>query len=121
MTLSVSAQASPVGSKIIVQTVADATANNDVTGTVGSIYQIQIDNTANSDNSAYLKIFDNAAPVIGTTAPDFIFKCPANTKIDIAVIAGLAFNNLSFIAVTTGGTTGAVAPTNPVIVKMVTT
>lgn len=121
MTLSVSQQVSPVGSKIVVQTVANATANNDVTGTTGSIYQVEIDNTANSDNAAYLKIYDNASPVVGTTAPDFIFKCPINQRINIAVIGGLSFTNLSFAVVISGGTSGVTNPTNPVIVKMVTT
>ncbi len=121
MTLSVSKQASPVGSTLVVQTDANSTSNNNVTGGVGSIYQIEIDNTANSDNACYLKIYDNASPTIGTTAPDFIVKCPVNRKINLVSVDGLDFSILSFAVVVSGGTSGTTDPTNAVVVKMVTT
>lgn len=121
MTLSVSTQASPVGAKLIVQTDADETANNDVTGTSGSIYMIEIDNEGNADNAAYLKLYDNASPTIGTTSPDWVFKVAVNQKRSIVVPSGLDFTNLSFACVISGGTAGTTGPTSAVIVKIVTT
>ncbi len=120
MTLSVSDQAPPVGSKLIVQTEAKEVADNDVTGAAGSIYQLDVDNTGNSDNPAFLKLYDNAAPTVGTDPPDFIFKVPVNQRRNIVAIDGLDFTNLSFACVTAGGTAGVTPPTNPVIVKLVT-
>ena len=120
MTLSVSDQVAPVGSKLIVQTDTDENANNDVTGAAGTIYQVEIDNSANPTTAAYLKIYDNAAPTVGTTAPDLIFRVPVNQTRNFVVPSGFDFTNLSFACVTTGGTAGTTPLTNPVIVKMVT-
>jgi hypothetical protein len=120
MTLSVSDQVPPVGTKLIVNDDADETSNNSVTGASGSIYQLEIDNTNNSDNPAYLKIYDNASPVVGTTAPDFIFKAAISKTMSLAIPSGLPFNSLSFAVVVSGGTAGTTGPTNPVIVRMVT-
>lgn len=120
MTLSISTQVSPVGTKLIVDTAAGATANNSVTGTSGSIYMIDIDNELNT-SASYLKIYDSAAPTIGTSIPDHTFKIPSSQRRCIAILEGLDFTNLSYACVTTGGTAGTTGPTNPVVVRMVTT
>ena len=121
MTLSVSTQASPVGSKLVVDTDVDETAKTSVTGAAGTIYMIDVDNEDNSDNAAYLKIYDNAAPTIGTSSPDMIFRVPVNQKRSFVIPDGLDFNDLSFCCVVSGGTAGTTGPTNAVTVKMVTT
>lgn len=120
MSLSVSTQVSPVGNKLIVQTSATATADNNVTGEAGAIYNIELDNSSNS-SSVYLKIYDNASPVVGTTAPDHTFRVKGNQLRSVVAPQGLDFDYLSFACVTTGGTAGTTSPTNPVIVRMVTT
>lgn len=121
MALKVSDQVPPVGTKLIVQDDANSAPNNSVTSAAGSIFQIDVDNEANSDNPAFLKIYDNASPTVGTTPPDFIFKVPVNQRRSMVIPDGLDFNDLSFAVVTTGGTAGTTDPTNPVAVKMVTT
>ena len=121
MTLKVSEQVPPVGTKLIVDDNANATAKTSVTGAAGSIFQIDVDNSGNGDNACFLKIYDNPSPVIGTTAPDLIFKVPVNIKLSVVCPDGIAFNDLSFAVLTQGGTAGTVSPTAPVIVKMVTT
>jgi len=120
MTLSVSTQVSPVGTKLVKNTDANATASTNVTGTSGTIYMIDVDNTGNPADVAYLKIYDAATPVVGTTDPDFIFKIPVNQRRQIVVPDGLDFTILSFAVVTVAGTPGIVAPSNPVIVQLVT-
>jgi hypothetical protein len=121
MTLSVSSQVAPVGTKLVVQTDANSTPNNAVTSAAGKIYQIDVDNEANSDNAAYLKIYDNASPTVGTTPPDFVLKVPVNQRRNMVIPDGLDFTDLSFAVVTAGGTAGTTDPTNPVVVKLVTT
>jgi len=120
MTLSVSTQVSPIGTKLIKDTDANATAENDVTGAAGSIYMIDIDNTANAVDAAYLKIYDNASPTVGTTDPDFIIKVPVNERRQVVCPDGLDFTNLSFAVLNAGGTGGTTAPASAVIVQMVT-
>ena len=121
MTLSVSDQVPPVGTKLIVQDEATEVSDNDVTGAAGSMYQLDVNNEANSDNPAFLKIYDNVAPDVGTDAPDFILRVPVNQRRGLVLPDGWDFTNLSFACVTTGGTAGTTAPTNPVVVKIVTT
>ncbi len=119
MTLSVSTQVSPVGSNLIKETSAGATANNDVTGTSGTIYMIEVDNAANS-SSSFMKIYDDAAPTIGTTVPDHVFRVPANQVRQIVCPGGMDFSNLSFAVVTAGGTMGTTSPASAVVVAIVT-
>jgi hypothetical protein len=120
MTLSISTQVSPIGSKLIVDTVANATSKNSVTGAAGTIYMIDIDNTGNSVAS-YFKIFDTATVTVGTTVPDYVFKIPSSQRRCIAIPEGLDFTNLSCACTTAGGTAGTTGPTNAVTVRMVTT
>ena len=120
MTTYVSTQVNPVGTKLVVSDDANATAQNAVTGAAGKIYMLEIDNSNNPAEAVYLKIYDNPAPVVGTTAPDFIFKMPANQNQPIACPGGLDFTTLSFAVTTSPGTSGSANPSNPVTVKMVT-
>ena len=119
MTLSVSTQVSPVGGKLIVETSAGATPNNNVTGAGGTLYMVDVDNEGNPADQACLKIYDNASPVVGTTAPELVFRVPANTRRNFVIPDGWSFSALSFACVTGAGTAGSVAPANPVPVKMV--
>jgi hypothetical protein len=119
MPLSVSTQVSPVGSKLIVETSAGATANNNVTGAAGTLYMVDVDNTGNDADPAYLKIYSDPAPVVGTTAPDFVVLVGVNKRRAIVIPEGWAFAALSFACVTAGGTAGVTPPTNPVAVRMV--
>ena len=120
MTLSVSTQVSPVGTKLVKNTDAGATASTNVTGTSGTIYMVDVDNTANVADVAYLKIYDDAAPVVGTTAPDFVIKVPVNKRRQMVVPDGLDFTILSFAVVTSPGTAGIANPSSAVIVQLVT-
>lgn len=120
MTVSVSTQVSPVGTKLIKDTDAGATASTDVTGTSGSIFMIDVDNTANVADAAYLKIYDAASPTVGTTVPDFVLKVPANQRRAMVAPDGLDFSALSYAVVTAGGTSGTTAPSSTVTLSMVT-
>lgn len=119
MSLSVSTQVSPVGSKLIVETAAGATANNNVTGAAGTLYMADVDNTANVATPAYLKVYNAAAPTVGSTAPDLILAVPAATRRTFVIPEGWAFSFLSFACVTTPGTAGSTSPAANVPVRMV--
>ena len=120
MTVSVSTQVSPVGTKLVKDTDANEVAQTNVTGAAGTIYMLDIDNTGNPADVAYLKIYDDAAPTVGTTDPDFIFKVPVNQRRQIVCPDGLDFAALSYAVVTSGGTPGTTGPTNPVEISLVT-
>ena len=121
MTLSVSTQVSPIGSKLIIQTSATSAADNDVTGASGILYMVDVDNGSNGSNPAYLKVYDNASPTVGTTAPDLIFKVAASLRRSFVIPEGIAFTNLSMACVIEAGTAGTTDPTSDVPVRLVTT
>lgn len=118
--VTVSPQSNPVAAKLVVDADADGTAENDMTGTTGSIFLVDVDNTANAAAS-FVKLYDAAAPTVGTTAPDWIFKIPASVRRVFACTEGVAFATaLSMACVTAGGTAGATGPTSSVIVRLLT-
>lgn len=120
MTLSVSTQVSPIGTKLIKEDDANATAQNNVTGTSGKIYMAVLDNSGNPTEAVYLKIYDNAAPTVGSTDPDFIIRAPQNQRVNMVFPDGLDFTTLSFAVVTAGGTSGTTNPSFAVEVQLVT-
>lgn len=87
----------------------------------GTVYALQIDNTANAAVS-YVKLYDLAAGsvTVGTTAPDWIIKVPASTKVTLTFVDGLAFGTaLSECCVTAGGTAGTTSPSSAVVVTII--
>ncbi len=79
-------------------------------------YAIEVDNTGNTVAS-YLRMYDEAAPAIGTAAPEYVLKIPAGTKRTHFFNngAGTIFGTaLAIACCTVGGTAGSTAPTNDV-------
>ena len=77
MAVTVTPLSNPLATKLVKDTDSDATGENDVLSGSGTVYLIKVDNTGNG-SAVYTKIYDAAAPTIGTTAPDFILKTPAS-------------------------------------------
>tara|TARA_R110002110_G_scaffold144795_2_gene334127 strand:+ start:831 stop:1199 length:369 start_codon:yes stop_codon:yes gene_type:complete len=106
------------GDRYVVQTSATATPDNAVAGAAGILLQVDIDNTANTD-AVYVKLWNHAGPTVGTTAPEWVFKCPASVRRIFSCTPGSNFaTNLSLACVTTGGTAGTTSPTNAVTVRL---
>ena len=119
MALSVSTQVNPVAGKLIVQSTATGTADNNVTGAAATLYMVDVDNSLNGGEVAYLKLYNDAAPVVGTTAPDMVIMLPAATRRTVAFPEGLAFATaLSMACVTTGGTSGTTDLGSAVVVRI---
>ena len=111
----------PIGSAIVTDTDADETGENNVRGAGSTIYQVDIDNSGNGAAS-YLKIYNNASPVVGTTAPDIVIMAPASGRRVWTDTTGTALGTaLSFACVTTGGTAGTTGPTSAVTVRILCT
>jgi hypothetical protein len=117
MALTVSTQVSPVATKLVVQTSAGATPDNNVLGGAGKVYMIDVDNAANAA-ACYLKLYDDGNPSVGTTHPNAIFRVPTGQRRSWVIVEGMDFTILSFACVTQPGTTGTVSPTSPVVVRM---
>ena len=119
--LSVTPQAAPFANKVLSADV-DATVCANATGTTGVLYLADIDNTGNALETLYLKLYDDAAPTVGTSDPNWIFKIKGGERKTYAIPDGIAFDvALSFAAVQSPGTPGTTGPSSPIPVTFLTT
>jgi|TARA_R110000824_G_scaffold116395_3_gene267781 hypothetical protein len=127
MAVTLSTIADPLGSKLILDTDSDATAEANVTGGTGSFYAVEIDNTANT-TATYVKIADASSGTAGTTQNDWQFYAPASTKLTYIVGTGMAFSTAltvwavtSAAALTGSNAAAATSPTSSVPIKILST
>ena len=71
MALSVSGFGQALDYKIVHESAAGTTVNNNVTQSSGTLLAVTIDNTAGT-HACSLKIYDGVAPTVGSTLPDLI-------------------------------------------------
>jgi len=119
-TFSVTPQASPLGASLVNIADLDNTVCPNVTGGSGTMHMIEIDNTANGGEAIYVKVYDDAAPTVGTTDEDWIFRADAGKSIIYAMPEAVAFTALSLAAVKEAATTGTTSPDSAVIVRILT-
>ena len=118
---SVTPQASPLATRLISINPSNAEPCNNVTGTTGRFYMVDIDNIGNPTAASYVKFYDHLNPSVGTTAPEWCFKIDAGVRRQYVIPEGMAYAiGLSVATVTTPGTAGTVAPTSTVKVWIAT-
>lgn len=90
-----------------------------IKGSSGTIYVLEVDNTALA-SVVFVKLYDTAgAVVVGTTVPDWVFKITASINQVFTFIAGEAFSaGLQACCTTAGGTAGNTAPATPPTVRI---
>jgi hypothetical protein len=106
----------------------DTSMGNAVDGIKASsalVYEVTVDNSANSGAASYVKLFNhaNGSVTLGTTAPDEVIYVPAAAVVTrlffTGAVLGVTFGTaLSAACVTTGGTAGTTSPASPVIVSV---
>lgn len=117
-----------ISSKILEDSNINATVQNNVLGGSGTLYGVYISNTNNS-TAVYVKVWNHAGPTIETTAPDFVFLCPAGQIRQYTWSGGVALGvGLSYACVAetaaadaapvSGGTAGNTAPAKSVLVRI---
>lgn len=105
---------------IVKDTDADETVEADVLGGPCRVTDIYTEGVA---AASYLKFYDDIAPIVGTTIPDYVIEIPASGTLARAAFPlfgkPLEFSEgLSFACVTTGGTAGDTGPTGSVVVVL---
>lgn len=122
MTVSTTPLNSPLGAAIIVDTDVTATAVNNVRGAPSTVYVIEGDNTLNGSES-FIKIYNLAAPIVGTDPPYISIPLPANGTGKWNNLAGKALSvALSYACVTNGGgTAGTSSPSSDVTLRILCT
>ena len=92
---------------------------SDVFGGPGTIYSIDMDNSSGS-NVNYLKLFlSSVNPTLGTTNPDIVLRCPAQTREVWTIPGGLSFTSCSFASTLNPSPTDTTAVAGTVSVRIV--
>ena len=92
MAVTVSTQTAPIGSKLVNDSAATATASNNTTNGAGTLFMVEIDNTHASSTDVFLKIVDANSCDPGTTAPTMVLVCPAVSKRSYVFPEGIVFD-----------------------------
>tara|TARA_Y100001973_G_scaffold69538_1_gene101471 strand:- start:236 stop:610 length:375 start_codon:yes stop_codon:yes gene_type:complete len=99
--------AAKLANNIIEDVSANGTAQANVLSGAGTIYMIRIDNSANSAETVYLKIYDATSATPGTTRPAGIFACPASSSRQYSIPDGIVLSSgLTYAVVKTAGLQG---------------
>lgn len=116
--------ANPAGFSQYTDTVMGSTVDA-IKASSALLYLVTVDNSGNGGAAAYVKLWNVASGsvTVGTTAPDEIIYVPGGAIITqpyyTKIAPGKTFGTaLTAACVTTGGTAGTTAPTNPVIVSL---
>lgn len=134
MSSSLQTQNNPVAAKLAEATITGVTSSKkdppsvetNITGaSSGYIFMVDIDNTANPSEDAYVCVYDSSGSptiVVGTTTPDYVFLARGGTRKVYSVFEdsgqGIPFSGgLSVVAKTTGGTSGRDGLTSDVIIR----
>ena len=112
----------PIGAAIVKESAVSSTPDNDVRAGATTVYQVDVDNTANSA-ATFIKMADAASITVGTTSPEYILKVPASVrKVFTFDLAGVLFaTGLSFYGVTTAALAGNTSPASACIVRVLCT
>ena len=111
-----------LGGKLITDFEANSTRSNNVTGSgSGSLYLVEVDNTANASTFAYLRIKDAAnAPQAADLVPTWMFVAPPATKTCYAFPDGQEYSTgLTCWCTSSPAKQNTTDPANAVIVRIV--
>jgi len=96
-----------------------------IVGSTQYVYQVEVDNTANTSAASYVKLYDDngsSSVTVGTSVPMAIVPAPAATKVAITFPYGIGTkftNGIVWACVTTPGTAGTTSPTSAVVCKLI--
>tara|TARA_R110000824_G_scaffold375880_4_gene566879 strand:- start:953 stop:1369 length:417 start_codon:yes stop_codon:yes gene_type:complete len=132
---SLQTQNDPVAGKLAEATISGVSASKkdppvvetNITGaSSGYLFMVDIDNTSNPDEDAYICVYDSSGSptiVVGTTTPDYVFLARGGTRKVYSVFEdagqGIPFSGgLSLVAKTTGGAGGTEGLANDVTIRI---
>jgi hypothetical protein len=96
--------------------------NNIFAKTAAAIYAIKLDNSSNTTEAVYVKLYSDTtaagtAVTVGTTNPLFVMKAGAGKSVELYMPGGIQVANTEYLhvaVVTTAGVAGTTDPTGTV-------
>jgi hypothetical protein len=111
------AQAAALGAEYVQITELNSTFQT-VTGSAATLYFVEIDNSNNANDAVSVKLYDSAAPTVGTDDPELILTAAKGAVLPVPLHQGMAFSTaITAAAVKESGTAGTTSPDNDVDVK----
>ena len=110
-------QAPAAQDKLVINNDCDETSDNNVFSSSATLYSIRIENP-HASAVAFVKLYDNVAPTVGTTDPDIILSAPADKVITWVMQAGVSMDSVSMACVSTAGRAGTTTPTGTIDVRL---
>lgn len=128
MALTTTAFSVPLKYRITINTDTDTGVSNvgypNVTGTTGTLYGVEIDNSA-VGQVTYVKFYDSTSVTMGTDRNVLGFRVDASSRLNIFIPGGIAFSAGITLGATNhadgAGTAGTTDPSAAVIVRLITT
>ena len=103
---------------LVVDYDANSTGEEDVASGATTLYQVRVDNTANT-GTVYLKIADATSVTVGTTHPDITFAARGSKVTSFLIQEGHALGTgLSFWGTSGPLSSSASGPANDVVVHV---
>lgn len=100
--------AGALAANIVEDVSTNGTSQDNCLPGAGTIFLIRIDNSANSAETVYLKIYDATSCTVGTDRPAAIFSCPASSTRQYSIPDGIVLAaGLTYAMVKTAGLQGA--------------
>lgn len=109
MAISKSGFSEALPQQIIYIATLNATVQQNVNDGPGTLLAIDIDN--NNNQAIYLKMVRNVAATPGSTNPEWVFHCPANSQMQYHLSNGTAFDSLSVWGTVNPSPADSTAPT----------
>ena len=76
----------------------------------GAIFRLKLDNTNNTNEHAWLKVYNHATPTVGTTAPEVIVRARKGKAVHVIFAKGQTLATATTIAAVSAGGTGGTSP-----------
>ena len=109
--------------KVVVETDLGSAALQNITNGTATVHSIQVDNSANTNDRSFLKMYDNLVDGgidVDATEPDYVFVIDAGGNRFISFPGGLPIaNGLSLRCVQSGATSNIGDPTQNVAVTVI--
>jgi hypothetical protein len=119
MAVTVTNQSNPLGARLVQDTVATNVAVENTTGTFGTLYAVEIVNSAGT--IVYFKLANAGDATAGTTATDVVLMCAASSTQNYVFPSGIYFNSgFSHWCTTGAAQDNTDAPGSAVIARYVT-
>jgi len=115
--------ANPLGTTLITDSAANLTAEANLFSGASTVYAVEIDNTANTGQTNYIKLRNGTSATPSSDQPLIMLYAPAGEKVSYMCFTGHAFGTgTSFWGTQTRANAAAQsAPSNDIIVKILGT